>query len=150
MENEFPQITDAIWASDDDIRELKKNFKEHVLMAHLSQPLGKPLHRYIGKLVINEDALIFYGKDKKAGEIVEKLIPKEKIIEIFLGWDETLIRWMDTRAWMPPLRVRFEEDSKQKTLYIYIKKEEGKIYGRENKKIFEKLKSAWKNVIFNR
>jgi len=143
-EHEWPRTYDAIWAFEEDIKELKKNFKEHILMAHLSQPLGKPLHRYVGKLILEEDGIILSGKDRKTEKIYEKLIPREKILEAFLGWDDVLRRWRDTRAWIPPLRIRFEDEGKLKTLYIYAKKEEGRIYGRENRKIFEELKLAWK------
>ncbi len=113
-------------------------------MAHLSQPLGKPLHKYIGKLIVEEDYLIFYGRDKKTKKTFEVLIPREKIREVFLGWDDVLRRWRDTRAWIPPLRIRFEDEGKLRTLYIYAKGEKGKVYGRENRKIFEELKHVWK------
>ena len=143
-EHEWPKIYDAIWAFEEDIMELKKSLKERVLMAHLSQPLGKPLHRYVGKIVMEEDGLILSGKDKKTERTSEILIPREKIREAFLGWDDVLRRWRDTRAWIRPLRIRFEDEGELKTLYIYAKKEEGMIYGRENKKIFEELKHAWR------
>ena len=143
-EHEWPKTYNAIWAFEEDIKELKKSFKERVLMAHLSQPLGKPLHRYVGKIIIEQDGIILSGKDRKAEKTSEILIPREKIQEVFLGWDDVLRRWKDTRAWIPPLRIRFEDEGKLKTLYIYAKKEEGKVYGRENRKIFEELKLAWK------
>ena len=143
-EHEWPKTYNAIWAFEEDIKELKKSFKERVLMAHLSQPLGKPLHRYVGEIIMEEDGLILSGKDRKTEKTSEILIPREKIQEVFLGWDEVLRRWKDTRAWIPPLRIRFEDEGKLKTLYIYAKKEEGKVYGRENRKIFEELKLAWK------
>ena len=143
-EHEWPKIYDAIWAFEEDIMELKKSLKERVLMAHLSQPLGKPLHRYVGKIVMEEDGLILSGKDKKTERASEILIPREKIREAFLGWDDVLRRWRDTRAWIPPLRIRFEDEGKLKTLYVYAKKEMGRIYGRENRKIFEELKLAWR------
>jgi len=143
-EHEWPKIYDAIWAFKEDIMELKKSLKERVLMAHLSQPLGKPLHRYVGKIVMEEDGLILSGKDKKTERASEIIIPREKIREAFLGWDDVLRRWRDTRAWIPPLRIRFEDEGKLKTLYVYAKKEMGRIYGRENRKIFEELKLAWR------
>ena len=145
-EHEWPKVYDALWAFEEDIEELKKDFKEHILMAHLSQPLGKPLHRYIGKIVVEEEGIILSGKDTKTGERREIPIPREMIREIFLGWDDVLRRWRDTRAWIPPLRIRFEEEGKHRTLYIYAKKEEGRVYGRENRRIFEELKLNWRDV----
>jgi len=143
-EHEWPKTYDAIWAFEEDIKELKRSFKESVLMAHLSQPLGKPLHRYVGKLIMEEDAFILSGKDRKNETTTEIIVPRESVREVFLGWDDVLRRWRDTRAWIPPLRVRFEEEGKPKTLYIYAKKEDGKVYGRENRRIYEELRLAWK------
>jgi hypothetical protein len=144
LKHEWPKTFDAIWAFEEDILELKKSFKEHVVMAHLSQPLGKPLHKYIGQIILEEDALLLSGKNSKTKEPSKTLIPREKILELFLGWDDILRRWKDTRAWIRPLRVRFEDDGKTRTLYIYAKKPEETIYGRENKILYEKLKEARK------
>lgn len=128
-EHEWPITYNAIWAFEEDISELKRNFKEHVLKAHLSQPLGKPLHRFIGELIMDENALILSGKDKETGTPSEIFIPREKIHEVFLGWDDVLSRWRDTRAWIRPLRIRFEENGKTRTVYVYVKKPEGTVYG---------------------
>jgi len=143
-EHEWPITYNAIWAFEEDISELKRNFKEHVLKAHLSQPLGKPLHRFIGELIMDENALVLSGKDKETGTPSEIFIPREKIHEVFLGWDDVLRRWKDTRAWIRPLRIIFEENGKTRTVYVYVKKPEGTVYGRKNKKLYEKLKILWK------
>ena len=88
--------------------------REHILKAHLSQPLGKPLHRFIGELIMDENALILSGKDKETGTPSEVFIPREKIHEVFLGWDDVLRRWKDTRAWIrpPPNQIRRERENK--------------------------------------
>ena len=104
-------------------------------MAHLSQPLGKSLHRYVGKMVMEENGLIHSGKDKKTEKGSEILILREKIQEAFLGWDDMLRRWKDARAWITPLKIRFEDEGKLKTLYIYAKKEEGKSTGERTGRI---------------
>ena len=143
-EHEWPLTLEAIWASEEEILELRKSFKERVWKAHLSQPLGIPLHRYEGQVLLDEGALLLSGKDVKTEEPLEILIPCEKMKEVFLGWDDTLRRWKDTRAWIPPLRVKFEDEEKPLTLYLYAKKTEGKVYGRENRTIYEKLIEAWK------
>jgi hypothetical protein len=142
-EHEWPRTFDAIWAFEEDILELRKAFKERIILAHLSQPLGKPLHRYVGQIIMEEDALLLSGKDAKTGAPSETFIPRGKIQELFLGWDDILRRWKDTRALIRPLRVRFEDHGKRRTLYIYAKKPEGMVYGRENKTLYEKLKTAW-------
>ena len=49
---------DAIWGFEEDILELKKSFKDHILKAHTSQPLGKPLHKYKGQITLDEESNI--------------------------------------------------------------------------------------------
>jgi hypothetical protein len=34
---------DAIWGFEEDILELRKDFKERIIKAHISQPIGIPL-----------------------------------------------------------------------------------------------------------
>ena len=87
---------EALWASEEDILELRKSFKERVWKIHLSQSLGIPLHRYEGQILLDEGALLLSGKDVKTEEPSEILIPSEKMKEMFLGWDDTLRRWKDT------------------------------------------------------
>ena len=58
---------------------------------------------------MDENALILSGKDKETGTPSEIFIPREKIHEVFLGWDDVLRRWKDTRAWIHPS----ESDSKR-------------------------------------
>lgn len=66
-EHEWPLTLDAIWASEEDILELRKSFKERVWKAHLSQPLGIPLHRFEGQIFLDEGAFLLSGKDVKIG-----------------------------------------------------------------------------------
>jgi hypothetical protein len=142
-EHEWPITLDTIWAFEEDVLELRKSFKES-MVAHTSQPLGKPLHRHAGQIILEQDALIMSGKDVKTGAPSEVLIPRENILELFLGWDDILRRWKDTRAWIQPLRVKYDDNGKTNSLYLYAKKTEGMVYGRENNTLYEKLKAAWK------
>ena len=50
-------IFDAVWGFQEDILEMRKNLGKNII-AHTSQPLGKPLHRYKGKLSITRDNII--------------------------------------------------------------------------------------------
>ena len=114
----MPITYDSIWGFKEDILELRRSFREHVWEAHLSQPFGIPLHRYRGQLTLDAARLLLSGKDKDTNEPLEIVISREKIVEIYLGWDDVLRRWRDTRAWIRPLRVTFQENEESKTLYI--------------------------------
>ena len=101
---------DVIWGFKEDILEVRGRFKEHVWLAHLSQPMGIPLHKYKGKVTLNEHKIAFSGKDKDTQQPSEFTIPRQKILEPYLDWDDVLRRWKDTRAWIKPLRITFKTD----------------------------------------
>jgi len=128
---------EAIWAFSEDILDFRKKFKEH-LKAQVSQPRGIPLHRYKGQISLEDDGLLLAGKDKDSHREFRLLVFFKQIVDIYLGWDDVLRRWHDTRAWIRPLRVTFENHQKR-VLYIYARKIGAKIYGRENKALYETL-----------
>lgn len=132
---------DAIWGFKEDIAELRKDFKEHILKAHTSQPVGIPLHRYEGQLALDEKSVVLSGKDKDTREDFRQVIGLDEVTDVFLGWDNVLRRWRDTRAWIKPLRLMFGEHEKSKTLYIYAKNHGERVYGNKNEELSEILGS---------
>lgn len=133
------QVFSAIWAFSKDIIDLRKSFIKNV-KAHTSQPLGIPLHRFKGTIKIEKENIILSGIDNKSNEAFTLLFSNEEVEDVILGWDGTLRRWKDSRAWIRPLRIKFKEESEEKILYIYSKKEKGIIYGSENKNLHKLLK----------
>lgn len=109
--------------------------------AHTSQPLGIPLHKYEGKLSLENERISFVGKSKELNEELRLLVPFKSILDVSLGWDDVQRRWKDTRALIRPLRITFEYQGR-KTLYIYAKKVGARIYGKENKTLTENLKAS--------
>ncbi|MFQ5758614.1 MAG: hypothetical protein ACE5IF_02935 [Candidatus Bathyarchaeia archaeon] len=131
---------DAIWGFEEDILEVRGRFKEHVWLAHLSQPMGIPLHKYKGKVTLDEHKITFIGKDKDTQQPSEFTIPRQKILKAYLGWDDVIRRWKDTRAWIKPLRITFKTDGESRVLYLYAKEESTAVYGGENRRLYEELK----------
>jgi len=129
-------LYDALWAFHDDILALRKSLSKSV-KAHVSQPLGMPLHKYEGQLTIERDKVMLKGEDTDSNEPTSLLFSLEKVKDVYLGWDETLRQWKDTRAWIRPLRIIFQDETESKTLYIYAKKPEAHIYGAENENILQ-------------
>jgi bifunctional DNA-binding transcriptional regulator/antitoxin component of YhaV-PrlF toxin-antitoxin module len=132
------KIFDAIWGFQEDILELRKNLKKNI-QAHTSQPFGKPLHRYKGKLSITRNSLILEGEEKETKQQTTILFQLQEITDIHLGWDDTLRRWKDSRAYIKPLRIEFKNGTETRTLYLYTKNPDAATYGEENQEIFDIL-----------
>lgn len=133
-------VYEAVWAFEEDISDLRKNLRGE-FEAHTSQPLGIPLHKYEGQLSIEDDGIAFVDKSKDAQEDGRLFVPFKDILDLYLGWDDVMRRWADTRALIKPLKLIIENEGK-KTLYIYARKAGAKIYGKENKALYEKLKTS--------
>ena len=134
-------VFDAVWGFQEDILELRKNLGKNI-MAHTSQPLGKPLHKYKGKLSITRDSFILEGEEIESKQQSTFLFSLQEITNIHLGWDDTLRRFKDSRAWIRPLRITLKKETDETNptlLYLYAKKPGGSIYGEENQKIYEIL-----------
>jgi len=48
----------------------------------------KPLHRYEGVLELDEERLVFEGRDVKGGKELVLEIPISDIIDVYFGFDE--------------------------------------------------------------
>jgi hypothetical protein len=96
-----------------------------------------PLHKYKGQLTIERDKIMLKGEDTDSNEPTSLLFSLEEVKDVYLGWDDTLRQWKDTRAWIRPMRIIFQDETESKTLYIYAKKPEAQIYGGENENILQ-------------
>ena len=131
---------DAIWGFEEDIIEVKKSFKDHILKAHTTQPLGKPLHKYVGQITLDEENILLLGKNKKTKENFRLVVSRKRILDVHLGWDDILKRWRNTRGIIRPLRITFKNQEKTRKIYIYTKKPRAKIYGKENTRLYGIIK----------
>ena len=131
-------VYEAIWAFGEDILDLRKKLGEE-FEAHTSQPLGIPLHKYEGQLSLEDEGISLAGRNKDSHKEFCLVVPFGDVSDVYLGWDDVLRRWKDTRALIRPLRITFEDQGK-KALYIYAKRVRARIYGKQNKTLYEKLK----------
>ena len=129
----------AIWGFEEDILEERKSLSKEI-ESHTSQSVGGlPLHKYKGQLSIERDKIMLKGENTDSSEPASFLFSLKEVENIFLGWDETLRRWKDTRASIHPLRITFKGEKETRKLYLYVKKTESGIYGEENKNILHIL-----------
>ncbi len=135
-------VYDAIWGFEEDILEERKSLSKEI-ESHTSQSVGGlPLHKYKGQLSIERDEIMLKGENTDSNEPASFLFSLKEVENIYLGWDETLRRWKDTRALIHPLRITFQKQTESKRLYLYAKKPEAGIYGEENEKILKILEKT--------
>lgn len=107
----------------------------------------RPLHRYEGVFELNEDRIIFDGKDIKEARDFNLEIPIKDITDVYLGWDEVFAGFPMSRAgdraypWNKPLRLRYQSDQEERTIYLFVRfhRRHG-IRASDNKEVYEKLK----------
>jgi len=109
----------------------------------------KPLHRYKGKLTLENGKLKFEGKDNKEKKPFELEIELKKITDVYFGLDELFTRGNNSNLelWLKPLRIKFETEGLEKTIYLFI---DFKSFTKtsDNKKWFEALKDLDKTMDF--
>ena len=88
--------------------------------AHTSFML--PLHRYRGEIILHKDSIFFSGEDKTTKKKHVLAFPLNSISDIHYGFDETYQRNDDRGLGLfsKPLRITFEENNQQKTVYLWI------------------------------
>ena len=108
-----------------------------------------PLHRYEGELILENDKLKFKGKDNREEKPFELEIELKKITDVYFGLDEVFTRGNDSNIelWLKPLRIKFEKDGLEKTIYLFVDLNSlTKTSG--NKKWFEALKDLDRTMDF--
>jgi hypothetical protein len=96
----------------------RRNFGDW-LAAHITFAL--PPHRYAGILAVKESGLLFSGTDTVEEKAVEIRIPRHRIEEVFIGYDEVYSVWQvrSLGFFWAPVRLKFTADTGQtSTLYL--------------------------------
>jgi hypothetical protein len=109
------------------------------LEAHTS--FLRPLHRYVGVLVVAPESISFSGEDGKTGSRFNLTIPRTDITGLHLGFDNIFKR-IDDRALglfhFVPLRIDFIQSRKDQSIYVFAN------YSRllrqsDNRQVYEEL-----------
>ena len=81
----------------------------------------KPLHRYEGILKLDEEKLVFEGRDVKESSEFKLEIAIHEITDVYYGFDE-VFKGREERAWPwnKPLRIKFRQGESQKTIYLFV------------------------------
>ena len=109
------------------------------LEAHTS--FMRPLHRYVGKLMIDSVSFAFSGEDKKDGSPFSLTIPRSDIKRLYLGFDSVFKRIDDRALGMfhfVPLRIDFTRNKNDESIYVFAN------YSRvlrqsDNEKVYQEL-----------
>lgn len=80
-----------------------------------------PAHRCEGELLIEDDQLVFNGRDIKTGKDIELEIPLDGITDVYLGFSEHLKTNVDPAFGIGgpiPFVVRYQDNGKNQTIYF--------------------------------
>jgi len=98
----------ALWIFRDELREVDSG---ELWAAHLSQPMGNPLHRHEGFLEVDGKSLTLEEKDDR------KEIPLSEIEDLQVSFDENFRQFKDSRGLLPPMHFSFGNDA----VYIFTR-----------------------------
>ena len=80
-----------------------------------------PVHRYEGELILDEENLVFSGRDIKEGEHFEMGIPFDTITDVHIGFNKELESSIDTAFGARgtiPFAVRHHKNDGSQTVYF--------------------------------
>ena len=119
------------------------------IVAHTSG--SRPLYRFEGILEVSEERkeIVFTGKDSKSDETIMLQISFDKVVGIYLGFDD-VFRMRDERSpWNKPLVVKFNENGTVKTIYIFASFKRC-LRTTQNKQLYRYLKRLLFNSAYSR
>jgi len=99
----------ALWIFSDEFEQVSS--RERWLVAHASQPLGKPLHKHEGYVLASGEDLRFYDNQKNFVFTMNREIIKGMEV----GYDGTFKRFRDSRGALPPMIIKTE----RRTVYLF-------------------------------
>jgi hypothetical protein len=81
----------------------------------------KPLHKYRGYVVMQENSISFSGEEKDTNAPHLLTIPIGNITDVHHGFDDTYRRSDDRGiGLLNPLRITFKENTSKKIIYLWI------------------------------
>lgn len=111
----------ALMLTKNDIEQLLDEWSQVTpwVRSHLSAK--HPPHRYEGDLLIEDQCLVFRGRDIKEGRAFEEVIPLDSIIEVAIGFDERLKGSTDFsfgNGGPVPFTVCYQSEAGEQTAYF--------------------------------
>ena len=113
--------TNAVMITEEDIKQLLTEWNNVPawVKAHVSARC--PAHRYEGELLIDDENLIFTGRDIKEGKYFELEIPLDGVTDVDVGFSEGPKASIDPAFGIcgpAPFVVRYQDNGKSQTLYF--------------------------------
>ena len=111
----------AIMIMEEDIESLLAEWDKVPNWIRVHVSARRPAHRYEGQLVMDDESLLFAGRDMKEGRPFELEIPLEAIDDVGLGFDERMEASMDPvfgNGGPVPFAVNFSEDGHTRRAFV--------------------------------
>jgi len=79
--------------------------------AHVSQPMGSPLHKHEGFLEVDSESVTLEEGENN------RVIPKSEVRDLQVGFDKNFRQFRDSRGPFPPMHFTFGDDQ----VYIFTR-----------------------------
>jgi hypothetical protein len=113
--------TNVVMITEEDIGQLLNEWDNVPSWVKTHLTTKCPAHRYEGELKLDDENLVFGGRDMKEGKSFELEIPFERITDVCFGFSDDLQTNNDPAFGIcgpAPFAVRYQDNGNNKTVYF--------------------------------
>ncbi len=113
--------TNAVMISEEDIEQLLAEWDNVPSWIKIHVSVKQPVHRCEGQLLLQDETLVFHGRDMKEGGDFQLEIPLDAITDVNMGFDEEVearIAFDFGTGGFEPFAVRYQDNGENQTVYF--------------------------------
>ena len=113
--------TNAVMISEEDIEQLLAEWDNVPSWIKIHVSVKQPAHRCEGQLLLQDETLVFHGRDMKEGRDFQLEIPLDAITDVNMGFDEEVearIAFDFGTGGFEPFTVRYQDNGENQTIYF--------------------------------
>lgn len=113
--------TSAVMITEEDIEQLLAEWNNVPAWIKMHVSTRCPAHRYEGQLLVDDENLVFRGRDMKEGKYFELEIPLDTITDVNVGFSKEVQASIDPAfgtGGPVPFVVRYQDNDIRQTIYF--------------------------------